>query len=67
MREIFKWFSKNDQDLEEIQDKTDDLLDKVEQSLPKVSGQQVCAALRRKPKNKWTDADWTLWNRHGCR
>jgi hypothetical protein len=61
-----KWFDKDDQKLEEIQEKTDKLLNKVEKSLPQISGQEVCDLLRKKPKNEWTQDDHDLWDLNGC-
>jgi hypothetical protein len=67
MKGLLKWFKKSDVDLEVIQKKTDYLADKVEESLPKISGESVCEKLRKKPQDKWTENDWRLWDRYGCK
>jgi Protein of unknown function (DUF3012) len=67
MKGLLQWFRKSDLDLEEIQTKTDHLVRKVEESLPKISGESICDSLRTKPRTQWTDNERRLWNKHGCR
>jgi hypothetical protein len=62
-----KRFSNSDVSLETIQEKTDRLVDKVEEALPEISGGSVCERLKNKPRNQWTQNDWRLWDRYGCR
>lgn len=67
MQGFLKWFRKSDTSLEAIQEATDHLTDKIEESLPKISGKSVCERLRKKPRDQWTQNDWNLWDRYGCR
>jgi hypothetical protein len=60
---------RNEQDdaLDRIQAKARELTDKVESSLPGLSGESVCKKLRAKPRGQWTSNDLDAWDQYGCR
>jgi hypothetical protein len=59
--------NKQDEARDGIQSKTRELADKVESSLPSLSGESVCKKLRGKPRSQWTPDDLDAWDQYGCR
>jgi hypothetical protein len=58
---------KDDVKIEKTREKINEIANRIGDSLPKMSGSIICARLRLKPRAQWTQEDYNLWNRYGCR